>query len=105
MTKHRTWHQYRAEDYTSSHVKGRIRYNDEDFLIVKERIDGKPHPRYMALLTVDRQMVAAGSLHTKGRGDDGPVTEADWLAKFAEFYGETKEGREAMRTKIREIVL
>jgi len=104
MTKLRTWPQYRAEDYTSSHVKGRIRYNDEDFLIVKERIDGKPHPRYMALLTVDRQMVAAGSLHTEGRGDDGPVTEADWLAKFAEFYTETKEGREAMRAKIREIV-
>lgn len=103
MTKHRAPDAWQHEDYRGAHRKGEIFYGGLKFIMVKEKFDGKPHPRYFALLTTDYQPVAVGSKNSK-RGDPGPQTVQEWEALFRECYPDTVEGRNLLRSEIERMV-
>jgi hypothetical protein len=103
MTKHRDPGAWKREDYRGAHRKGEITWGGIRFLMVKEKVDSKPHPRYYALLTTDYQPVAVGSQNNSGRGDPGPQTVDDWLKLFAECFPDTADGRAFLRARLEEI--
>ena len=103
MTKQRHPDAWQREDYKGSHVKGKIFYGGVHFIMVKERMDGKPHPRFFALLTADYEPVGVGSQNSK-RGDPGPQTTDDWEALLRQCFPDTDEGRKLLRDEIERIV-
>lgn len=104
MTKQRNPDAWRREDYRGAHRKGEIFYGGLKFIMVKEKFDGKPHPRYFALLTADYEPVGVGSQNTKGRGDPGPTTVQEWEALLRQCFPDTDEGRKLLRDEIERIV-
>lgn len=103
MTKERHPNAWLREKYKGSHRKAEFFHCGHKFIMVKEKFDGKPHPKFFAILDIEFEPVAVGSKNNEGRGDHGPQTVEDWRSLFSKHYPETSDGRTAMESEISRI--